>query len=959
MNSDVVLKGKLRPPEASGLVRQRLEKPIREGPPTALTMIVAPAGSGKTTLLSRLAVTAGIPVGWYRLTADDASEHRLVAHLTKALEPVVRLDCRPTIDGLLTDLDDREGAAGLLILDDLHEIAGTPAERCLERLLSLRPSGLKVVFSSRRVPEVNVPRLRVSDAIREISGDDLRFRSWEVEELFATVYREPLRPEAAAALTRRTGGWAAGLQLFHLSTTGRTVAERHQAVVELGGRSKLVRSYLTRNVLAELADDRRQFLVRTCTLGRLSGPACDELLGISGSHRILEELESAQLFTFTDDGGRFFRYHEILQTHLELALVEEYGAAEARSWYQRSGEVLASLEDCRAAARAYAKAGNWQAVSALMKQDDGTVIDASDLDEDRLFPASTWQQDPWLALANARRLARQGALRQAVDAFEHAQNLYDEPRYQQLCRAEVHAVALWLPESTIPGPLIASAPPHWSAMFRDALRRSPEFATLPIPVSDARRTLAYGLAALSAGDLPRARGAFDLLHRDETADSTVVIAARLATAAIDLIVGDLTTAALEFSQIAARAERDGLPWIGRLSHGLHQAAIIGSQDSDWWHRCCTDIIRASDRRGDDWGAAAITFAMALAAQQAEIAAVTEFANAADRFARLDAPVLELWCRLLALRSLSDAPAARDALEVSRTLRTRGAEALAKVLVNGNLAQGEATRTELAAICGVEFASAITQRDAARVGTDRTDSVPDSPKVRVFCFGGYRLQIDGRTIDLASLRPQARNVLQLLSLPPGRDCHREFIEDILWPGIDHSVAAHRLQVAVSSIRAMFDAEMLTVRRRGEYYRLCLPDSAAVDVIQFENALTEATAASARGDLQGRVTSREEAVALYGGDLLPEFGEAEHIDAERLRLRRRAATAAAALASDYRGLGDNEKAMELAQCSLDLDPGQEAPWLMMAELHAMAGDHITADHVRREHDRVLADLGINGP
>ena len=39
--------------------------------------------------------------------------------------------------------------------------------------------------------------------------------------MFISVFHEPLSPESAAALTRRTGGWAAGLQLFHLSTNGR------------------------------------------------------------------------------------------------------------------------------------------------------------------------------------------------------------------------------------------------------------------------------------------------------------------------------------------------------------------------------------------------------------------------------------------------------------------------------------------------------------------------------------------------------------------------------------------------------------------------------------------------------------------------------------------------------------------------------------------------------------------
>ena len=141
-----------------------------------------------------------------------------------------------------------------------------------------------------------------------------------------------------------------------------------------------------------------------------------------GSHRILEQLENAQLFTFTDDGGMYFRYHEVLQTHLELALVEEYGPAEARAWYLKSACVLESMGEVRSAARAYAKAGDWVSVSRLVKDTGGARIDATVVDDAHLLPASTWQHDPWLALANARRLVREGALQRAAEAYQHAQN---------------------------------------------------------------------------------------------------------------------------------------------------------------------------------------------------------------------------------------------------------------------------------------------------------------------------------------------------------------------------------------------------------------------------------------------------------------------------------------------------------------------------------------------------------
>jgi ATP/maltotriose-dependent transcriptional regulator MalT len=112
----------------------------------------------------------------------------------------------------------------VLALDDLDVVAGTPGEAALGTVVDLAPPWLAVAATCRQPPAWKLPRLRVSGALYEVGPDDLRFRSWEVERLFADVYGEPLPPGDLARLAHGLEGWAAGLQLFHLATRGKHAA---------------------------------------------------------------------------------------------------------------------------------------------------------------------------------------------------------------------------------------------------------------------------------------------------------------------------------------------------------------------------------------------------------------------------------------------------------------------------------------------------------------------------------------------------------------------------------------------------------------------------------------------------------------------------------------------------------------------------------------------------------------
>jgi DNA-binding SARP family transcriptional activator len=959
MDPTYVFSAKVRRPPPAGLARDRLLRRLLD-PATDLAVIVAPAGSGKTTLLAQVAAEAGMPVGWYRAGPEDGTEVALVRHLVRALD--LGGAGRTTLAELLLALEGRPGR-WLLVLDDLHDLEGTAAEAAIERLVDLRPPGLRMVLSSRR-PVLNLSRLQVSGGLHEIGADDLRFRSWEVEQLFGRVYGEPLPPESSAALCRRTGGWAAALQLFHLATSGKSVAERVRVVSSLSAQSRLIRPYLTRNVLAELPDPRRRFLVHTAALGVLTGPLCDALLGTTGSAAVLRELEQGQLFTIPLDDGETYRYHQVLQSHLENALVEELGTAGAGAWYAHAAAVLEAAGATGEALLAYARAEDWGAVARLLQRRGPGVTSGVGHAWDEMLPATMWTRDAWLALAEANRRLRHGALPDAVEALRLAEGLFEDAAGRERCRRQRAAATTWLPgEGTGADPGTRAA--HWAERVRAATRRAAVRATLDPAPSDGDR-LEAGLTHLLAGRFISAAEALRPLA-DRAIGADLALFGRAALVVADVAMGQTADAASRLEDVAMGADVEGHAWLGRVTRILLAAVLrsggaTGYDDADPPDPWAAALGALAGGISAGLGGGAPTGAAWGAPPGDEAPALLD--DAATRFRALDAPVLAVWAdavgafvRARSAAAGADDGAARAEVE-SRALSARGAQAFALAALAITRADRRPTIEravrDIASECGIPAAlllPPVTGPGAPRV------AIAPSRLVRIGVFGGFRLLLGSELIELAGLRPRARTLLRLLAASYNTPVHRERLVDALWPGADLTGGLRRLHVAVSMVRHALDGVGLpgqgVLERCGDTYRLDVA-GAQVDLVDHHEALLAAAAARAAGDVEGAVVANGRVLGSYAGDLLPEDGPAEWVVPERDRLRLLTAAAAEDLANGCRTLGRLADAVAAARRALALEPFRDPAWRLIAELHEASGDAGAAAYARREHARLVAEL-----
>lgn len=953
-NDPVVLSEKVRRPTARGLLRERLLRPLVAPESAATATVIALAGAGKSTLMAQAADQLGDAVAWYRATADDGTEAALVAHLAHALSAIGRLGDGSRCTGiaeLVHGLDVVQGPA-TVIIDDVHEIAGTPAETALERFVHLRPGEVRVILGSRSAPSVNLPRLRVAGELAEVSGEDLRFRSWEVERLLHDVYGEPLPPETAAELTRKTGGWAAGLQLFHLATTDKNEADRRRAVTELDGRSQLIRSYLARNVLDEVAPELRRFLTRTCTLGLLTPALCDALLGTTRSAEILARLEQTQLFTSSDDAGRRYRYHTVLQVHLELALVEELGPVLTRELYARSAELLEGAGALQDALRAYVRAEDWGAVTRIGQ--NTFKPGAAPVAWEDIVPRRVRESDPWFAVAEARRRARSGAVSSAVAAYRRAEELMVEPAFLAQCAGERRLAAAWLPTGAAAIPEDGMAGDlHWIVRARLATRRIRDTA----PRAGAPgEVLATALTRLLNGDLRGAGESFDAVVAAGDPGSFEVCAARLANVVVELLSTGRHRLGRELDAVVLAADFGGHAWISHVG-GVLQQLLDGP-----------DVARAGDQRADDdpWGHPVELLVRGIAREWSGADGTAELDDAAARFAALDAGVLEAWCAAIAALGLARRgdPAAQprcgDAERLARRSGTLGALALASAardLSTGGPEGADISRHVAALVddCGIDRSTLLPSAPPAISPSD-----PVAPDVELRCLGGFDLRVRGGSVDLGCVRPRARALLRLLALTPDRDVHREAIVECLWPASSLAAGTRSLQVAVSSLRQVLDASGLdghaALVRHGDAYRLALGPDAAVDHVDLAHGLAAARSLSAAGEPAAALAVRERALLLYAGDLLPEDGPADWVVEERDRLRLLAARGCVEQARDLRREHDNAAAVIAVMQGLRWDRFDDEAWTLLAELHEDSGNAAAGLLARREHAEVISELGL---
>jgi LuxR family transcriptional regulator, maltose regulon positive regulatory protein len=369
-------------PRTRQVPRPRLVAQFAELITVPLTVVIAPAGFGKTMLLADWFQEAqrderearganGQPLRTAFLALDESDNDRVgfVRYLVAAIQqaaPTVGAGTIALLEApgvpaalllqpLLNDLAALSGEL-ILALDDYHTITSAPVHELIVALVERLPPHVHLVLASRENPPLPLSRLRSRGQLLELRATHLRFTTTETGRFLRETMGLAIGDQEIAALESRTEGWAVGLQLAGLMLKGQQNPVNF--VANFAGSNSYVIDYLASEILNQLPDHLRQFLLRTAILGRMCGELCDALLGLepaapdSYSRLLLAELEQRNLFLVPlDDERRWFRYHHLFAEVLRVRLEEGIGAERvaelhrrASHWYAAQGLVGEALQ---------------------------------------------------------------------------------------------------------------------------------------------------------------------------------------------------------------------------------------------------------------------------------------------------------------------------------------------------------------------------------------------------------------------------------------------------------------------------------------------------------------------------------------------------------------------------------------------------------------------------------------
>ncbi|MGV8025003.1 MAG: LuxR C-terminal-related transcriptional regulator [Anaerolineaceae bacterium] len=316
--------------------RSRLTHLLEDGLQERIVLISAPAGYGKTSLLADWIQEFQYPIAWLTLDENDNDPARFMEYfihsfndrgytkLQKLLAEKSELfsgNLRQNLDILLNCiLSSSENIR--IVMDDYHHIHSPAINDLMNYLIENLPANAHIALSTRADPPFNFPNWRVRGYLTEIRRADLCFTLKESMEFYETTLGSIFTRKNVRALTSKTEGWIAGMQLAVSAIKALHDDYSIDLFIEsFKGTNRFILDYLLEEALKNQSDEVKNFLLYTSLLDRFCAPLCDLIFHQNNSQQMLDFLDRRNLFIIPlDDQRTWYRYHNLFSDLLQSQL---------------------------------------------------------------------------------------------------------------------------------------------------------------------------------------------------------------------------------------------------------------------------------------------------------------------------------------------------------------------------------------------------------------------------------------------------------------------------------------------------------------------------------------------------------------------------------------------------------------------------------------------------------------
>ena len=1036
-----VARRKVQVPEPGPAVvaRPRLDERLEEVGRRRLTLVTAGHGLGKTTLLAAFARRRGC--AWYTVDAGDRDPTVLARGLLEALrDRVPSLDPAAVVpapagqdlaiaseehesvvaDQLIRMLSDEIDGDVTLVLDDVHELAGSDLSgRLLGELARGAPPQLHLVLSSRLDPPFGVTRLRAQGLAVDLPGSSLRFTAEETATMAVTVLG-PAGAEVADTLQEQTAGWPTAVRIV-TEWLRQAPASRWPAMIpEAGAPGTPLEAYVGEEILSSTPRPAAELLQAVAGLERFTAPLAAELVG-AGAEEQVSQLVRDGLWIVPDDERHGWYVVPPVLCQLVATQPDHIVARRAAAWMEGHGETgpafTALLGDAPAG---HDNAACADAGARLLRgdYDEALALTRPAIPDDGPIPMSAG-----LVAGLVHHL--RGELDEALAIYERSLAGAGDPPLRALVLGWA-ASAAWLVGDV-----------ERSRAFTEVLGRTA--AECGDDRALAMAFTAKGMMAAIDGDR-RAMHHYEraLAHAEAAHDHVQIVRIRTnrgsrylsegyfreALGELDEAVrlADLAGIAL-FGALASANRGEALVGLGRLDEAVRELEAaragyerIGSRMASYplthlgtVHRLqghqtlarahFEEALFIGEASGDHQGLVPPLAGLAMVLAESDPEEAFRLASRASSLASLSRPkalvaATEAAVRTgdftlaasraeeagAAARDHRDRPALAEALELRAKVTTdpvaaaRLLEEAATIWLATGSPLGRARVLLARARLGGPDAGALAAKaeqafrllgahglvaEAAALRADLASAARPALAIRV--LGGFNVERAGTTVLTTEWQSRkARDLLKVLIARRGHPVARDVLLDRLWPEEDPGKAGSRLSVTLSTLRAVLDPE----KRFDAEHFIANDRSAAwirlenvsVDVEAFLADATAGLRTLGAGDIAGAAHLLTSAEMRYTGEFLEEDPYEDAFVVLREEARTTYVSVAMALADLALGAGDHDGAVRYLLRVLARDPYDERAHLLLVTALTAAGRHGEARRQYRAYCGRMSEIAV---